>query len=106
MHRAGREEAGAEHRADDEAHSLLGAARKFAVQDLLIEQCVGQRDEEEVHVDQVEEARDHAEFVDAGAEPADPPGCPELRESSRAAVVQLDQQRRPCCVRFAPCRSA
>ena len=60
---------------------------------MLIEQCVRQRDKEEVHVDQVEEARDHAEFVDAGTEPADPPGRPELRQRPRAAIVQLGQQR-------------
>jgi len=31
--------------------------RTFALQHLLIEQCVGQRDKEEVQFDQVEEAR-------------------------------------------------
>ena len=88
----------ANRRADHEADAARDAARKFAVQDIGIQQRVRQRDQEEVEVHQVEKARYHAEFVDAGADAADQPRLFELRQRAEAAVVQLGQIGGHLCV--------
>ena len=64
---------------------------EFAVQHIGIQQRVGHRDEEEIDVHQIEEARHHAAFVDARADAADQPGLFEFRQRPEATVVQLGQ---------------
>ena len=57
-----------------------------------MQQGVGHRHEEEVQVHDVQEARDHAQLVDTGADTPDESRRLELRDGPPAAGSQLGQE--------------
>ena len=77
--------------ADDEADALLRAVRDLDVERVVFAERVAERHQEEVEVDEVEEARHHAELVDAGADRPDQAGGLELGERAIAARRELGE---------------
>ena len=80
-HGPGRGDAGGEHATDDDADVAPLAIGQLAVEQVVLHQGVAEGHEKEVDVEQVEEARHHAELVDAGP---DRLIWPPLRSSSSA----------------------
>ncbi len=74
--RPGGEDARLVRRTDDEADAALHAGRELRVQDLLAQQRVGHRDEEEVEVHDVQEPGDHAQLVDTRTDAPDEARAP------------------------------
>src|ERR1700722_19501548 len=67
---AGREDSGIVAAADDDPDAAFLAAWKLALEHILLEQGVAHRQQEKVHVEQIEEVRNGAHRVEARAEPA------------------------------------
>ena len=90
-HGPGRGDAGGEHAADDDADVAPLAVGQLALERVVLHQRVAQGHQEEVDVEQVEEARHHAELVDAGADRLDLAAAAQLLERPPAAADQLAQ---------------
>jgi len=90
---AGGGDARAEDGADDDADVAALAVGQLLFQRVVLHERVAQRQQEEVEIDQIEEARHHAELVDAGADAHDQARGPQLVERPPTGGGELGHER-------------
>src|SRR5271166_1608888 len=86
---AGRENSRIVAAADDDSDAAFGAARENAVEHVLLEQGVPHRQQEEIDVEEIEEARNRFLDIQSGADPLDRAGIAQFLERPPPAGGEL-----------------